>query len=112
MNPERSHPISEKSTICLRFFREIEAVLQSTARPDLKLPVTLVSDELDRFKLWAGSIGAIYDPTHRDSSLDLRLVEAPRVASQVIAFLDICTKKLDPSKDYPQATLYHQLMRL
>lgn len=58
----------------------------------------MVSDETERFKTWAGNIGAIHDPGRQDTSLDLRLKEAPDIAGQVLEFLVSLAQDLDSGK--------------
>lgn len=88
-------PISDQSRVCLRRFRLVWDALQRADRLDLQLPRSLIADEMERFKMWAGNIGAIYIPGRRDASLDLRLVDAPLVANQVLEFLEALARDLD-----------------
>ena len=92
------HPLSEQTKTCLRRFQAVENVLRQSNGGDAILSVLLFSDELDRFKMWASNIGAIYDPSRRDASLDLRLVNAPGIADQVLEFLHSLGKELDGGK--------------
>ena len=75
--------IAPKAHACVGRFDKLCRLLpesDQSARP------TLV-DQLGRFKIWAGSIGAFQElPT--PSSLDYRLSEAPKVALQVAELLD------------------------
>ena len=51
---------SEQSAVCLRQLREIEDQLRRPNDLHLNLSVSLVSDEMDHFRRWAGNIGAVY----------------------------------------------------
>lgn len=88
-------PISDQSKICLRRFNQIWDAVRSADDVDLKLPPSWISDEFERFRSWAGSIGAVYLPGRQDSSLDLRLVEAPMIAKQVVDFLESLARDLE-----------------
>ena len=75
--------------------REIENELRVRGSPDTRLSVSLVSDGFDRFRLWAGNIGAIYVPNRQDASLDLRLKDVPMIADEVIGCLKDLLEELD-----------------
>ena len=75
--------IAFRSIECLRHF---EYLVQEAQHLEGKspLPASTVGDELGRFKIWAGNIGAL----QRDSrSLDYRLREASQVRDQVVRIL-------------------------
>lgn len=91
-------PISDQSKLCLSRFHQIEKEIRRPNGLGYGLPLSLVSDETERFKIWAGSIGAIHDPGRRDTSLDLRLKEAPEIAGQVLEFLESLAQDLDSGK--------------
>ena len=87
--------ISDLSRTCLQRMREIENELQVRGSPDTKLSLSLVSDGFDRFKLWAGNIGAVFVPDRQDASLDLRLKDIPRIADEVVECLKDLLEDLD-----------------
>ena len=91
-------PISDQSKTCLRRFQLIKDAVQNSNEPNLGMPQTLVSDEMERFRMWAGSIGAVYVPGRQDASLDLRLIDAPLIAGQVLEFLEALARDLDSGK--------------
>lgn len=82
-------PLTIKSTIadhvqhCLRGFRAIEADSQSSEAPNLPAAFT-IENELGRFKLWCGNIGA---HQRGKSSLDHKLREASHIRIRVIELL-------------------------
>lgn len=78
--------------------KDVETEFRHRGSPDSMLSSPLVSDGFDRFKLWAGNIGAIHVPNRQDSSLDQRLKEAPTVADEVIACLKALIANLDDGK--------------
>lgn len=76
--------IASRSVQCLRHFERLaEEAQNSEGEPPLS--ASAVGDELGRFKIWAGNIGAF----QRDSrSLDYRLREASQVGDQVTKILE------------------------
>jgi hypothetical protein len=76
--------IADQVNLCLEAFESLITVLSSPAalkRQDVNFNFV---DELDRFKVWAGNIGA-----HRrgQSSLDYRLRDASHIQQRVLRFL-------------------------
>lgn len=77
-----SDGIAPKAYACVGWFDELCRLLPEsdhTARP------TIV-DQLGRFKIWAGNIGA-FQELSTPSSLEYRLREAPKVGAQVAELL-------------------------
>ena len=73
---------------CLIHFKQIYAVLSkpdSRYRSDISCADVL--DELGRFKVWAGNIGAL-QPTEMTSSLEYRLRETARTRQYVLDCLE------------------------
>ena len=87
-------PISDQTKTCLRHFRVIEGALKQPQSSDSLLSVSLFSNELDRFMVWASNVGAVFEPSRKDVSLDLRLIKAPEVADHVLQFLQSLEKEL------------------
>ena len=81
-------PISDKSKTCLLRFQQIGNEVRRRDDPELRLPLTLVDDEMARFRMWASNIGAVHDPSRKDTSLDLRLRDSPKIAARVSQFLE------------------------
>ncbi|RYP19184.1 hypothetical protein DL765_003499 [Monosporascus sp. GIB2] len=85
--------IADRVVQCLGGFESI-----ASAHPGMQLDesrekiITAINDELARFKLWSGNIGA-----HRAgrSSLDYRLRDSSRLREQVAKLLDELTQSLD-----------------
>ena len=81
--------IAPKAHACFGRFNELCRLLTESDRSARPILV----DQLGRFKIWAGNIGAFQElPT--PSSLDYRLSEAPKVALQVAKLLDDLDKTL------------------
>ena len=81
-------PISRNTQSCIRLFQSVISVLRDEDNsPWSNLKISVVADELNRFKLWAGNNGAIQGSSSR-ASLDSRLQDEPFVAQQVSKFLE------------------------
>ena len=78
-----SSPIKDAT---LRCFKGFDAILESAHDKD----ISKAEDNLTRFRIWAGNIGAYHSLPSR-ASADFRLREAPEVQSRIIELLDdIC----------------------
>ena len=93
--------IASRSAQCLRYFENLAKEAQrSEAEPSLA--ASAVRDELGRFRIWTGNIGAL----QRDSrSLDYRLREASQVRDQVTKVLQ------DLEFSLSECTRSHPLMQ-
>lgn len=86
-------PIAEKVRSCLDDFRELS---QNTLSPSIDdiggISASEVSDATDRFRIWAGNIGA-----HRKDrgSLDYRLRDASHIQSGVLDLLNSLANKME-----------------
>jgi hypothetical protein len=76
--------IADQVHLCLEAFESLITVLSSTDVSERQNTSINFVDELDRFKVWAGNIGA-----HRlgQSSLDYRLRDASHIQELVLRFL-------------------------
>jgi hypothetical protein len=76
-----SHGIS-----CLQSFNRLTSLLQDPDSPfQDQVSPSVVLDELGRFRVWSGNIGALQEGP---ASLDYRLREASHVRQQVIKLLE------------------------
>lgn len=68
-----------------------------------EIPITKVEDELRRFKVWVGNIGA-----HRTgrSSMDYRLRDASHIRQQVFKLLKDLAESLTDGKHIPSSVIY------
>ena len=90
--------ISRNSNACLRSFQTLCATLKNPECPFLdQLSLTTVLDELGRFKVWGGNIGAFQD-VERQSSCDYRLREASHIRRQIITLLKDLNIALEEGK--------------
>ncbi|OCL04529.1 hypothetical protein AOQ84DRAFT_300694, partial [Glonium stellatum] len=77
--------IAEEVTECLQSFRSLcSALLRPNINFPEQMPLSKVKDEVSRFKVWSGNIGA-----HRSgrSSLDYRLRDASHLRKRVVGLL-------------------------
>ena len=82
---ENASTIRGLSADCLRLFKTLSRELQQAGelyREQITIPALL--DELGRFKIWAGNIGALQGGR---SSLDYRLGDAPHISNLVVQIL-------------------------
>ncbi|KAK8169920.1 hypothetical protein IWX90DRAFT_192809 [Phyllosticta citrichinensis] len=86
-------PIAEQVRKCLDSFHELGRIVLSPSRNEAKnLSAFEVSDAADRFRIWAGNIGA-----HRKDrgSLDYRLRDASHIKDSVLDLLDALLNKME-----------------
>ncbi|KAF2013043.1 hypothetical protein BU24DRAFT_453311 [Aaosphaeria arxii CBS 175.79] len=82
-----SSPISEQ---CHKMIVTLKAIVEGLSSPDNqghRISSAQVSDELERFSLWVGNIGALHAPSS-PLSLESRLAEAQEVLKHVFDLLD------------------------
>jgi hypothetical protein len=72
--------ISKAHTDCVSIFL---ALIEASHSPSYKERPNEAQDVLDRYKLWAGNVGAIHGANKYKLSLDYRLREASFYKSQV-----------------------------
>ncbi|KAF1993823.1 hypothetical protein P154DRAFT_49837 [Amniculicola lignicola CBS 123094] len=77
--------ISEKCRSCISTLKAINSA--SNARQDLAVDSDQVNEELDRFSLWIGNIGALHRP-NSSLSLETRLLNADDVLLHITELLD------------------------
>jgi hypothetical protein len=72
---------------------------------------SIIRDNLDRFKLWAGSLGAFH-PSSDPRSLEHRLRKAPQVRSRVHDLLAALSGSLYQSKSISNTNFNQLVLRL
>ena len=82
-----SGTVAERSHVCLQNLRTIIDALASPDRTPGRVLHQQVVDELERFSLWIGNIGAL-NPPQSSLSLEYRLQEADDVLSHIYDLLD------------------------
>ena len=90
--------IATKVHECLHAFKALRQHLKSLAAPNTIIACEDFEDELGRFRVWAGNIGA-----HRvgQRSLDHRLRDATELKEAVEAYLTDLAMVLDRGKSQP-----------
>ena len=87
MTLKGNSPIASRTRLC---WAKLEALCEKLPRPELTgnnvANVFDASDQRDRFKIWAGNMGALQD-IQFPTSLDYRLREAPRVVALITELL-------------------------
>lgn len=83
----RDSPIALHSTLCIDGFNQVCSLLQDPDRESqYGITYSKICDELGRFRIWAGNIGALQHVNVR-SSLDYRLKDAPMLRDQISRLL-------------------------
>ena len=100
MDGHSRRPFSEQSALCLRRFQEVEDEIRRPNDLHLNMPVSLISDEMARFRRWIGIIRAVYIPSQPYASLDDREMPActAGVMERVLEFLEDIAEDLDGGK--------------
>lgn len=85
---------------CISLFTRCTDVLQQPDQSnDFAVSNHQLVDSLGRFRIWAGNIGATQGAEVK-SSLEYRLREAPKVASQISEILNDLLESLEDGKGY------------
>jgi hypothetical protein len=93
--PDGSQDIDSIGRHCLTIFRQIYRLLsESTCVYREDITPDDVEDELGRFKIWGGNIGA-FQPISMATSLEHRLRDASRTREQVLKLLQDLEESLE-----------------
>ena len=87
--------INDQAAGCLRLFREVNRLLNSTPAGEkfrVSLPAAGLDDEIGRFRVWCSNLGALQ---RGHSSLDYRLRDSPLLFSNVTKLLKETQANLD-----------------
>ena len=102
-------PISDSHDKCYTSFQRLISSLDHPVRDfSDQLPRWEVVDEFDRYKIWAGNVGAKHRGKRYQISLDFRLSEAPFYHQKV--FVSIQTSSTTPADQKSQ--VFHFLESL
>ena len=87
--------ISEVHAKCYLAFEDLINVIQHPVR-DFKdqIPLNDVQEEFDKYKIWAGNVGAAHSAKRYEISLDYRLREASFFKNQVLNLLATLDEKI------------------
>jgi hypothetical protein len=86
MSVETYGSVSDLARRCASFFQDLCSSLEKPTILDPEISLQTVHDELGRFRVWAGNIGALQNAKSRHS-LDYRLRDAPQIQKQVVRIL-------------------------
>lgn len=91
MTPQQASSIASLANTCVEQFYQLNTLLQTSQSPEyLGIAVSTALDELDRFKIWAGNIGALLSIGNQ-ISLDHRLRDTPKISGQIVELPeDLC----------------------
>ncbi|UKZ79467.1 hypothetical protein TrVFT333_007222 [Trichoderma virens FT-333] len=84
--PQKSRTVQKRFLSLIQNLEGIE--------PSNDIPSREFTDALERFALWAGSLGALREPTSK-LSLEYRLLEAPEIRNQIHKQLDYLIEAID-----------------
>lgn len=79
--------VSEQCWTCITTLKTIVSTLSDPNRPKGRVHHEQVNDELERFRLWIGNIGALHRP-QSSMSLESRLREAKDVLGHILQLLN------------------------
>lgn len=103
--PAKASAIASKSRHAVTLFNNLTSTLTSnTYISHSTVDDDDIKDELGRFRIWAGNIGALRQLPSR-TSLDHRLRNAPKTASQVLEVLGDLNEALEDCKAYDSELL-------
>lgn len=98
MAPGQAPGIAVHARNCVEGFKTLSNSCQdSTQEPQCQISHSMVCDELGRYKIWAGNLGALqeaYSPT----SLDYRLKAQPKIENQIIELLEDLEETLEEGR--------------
>lgn len=80
-------PVSLQCRASITSLKIVVSILTKPPRQEIRLSHEQVNDELERFSLWMGNIGALHLPAS-SMSLESRLSEATEVLGYIIELLD------------------------
>lgn len=88
MSSQTSGPsIADRSRVAQSALLQLLSAVRSTEAEEQLSILESVQDLLDKFNLWAGSLGALQPPS-RKLSLDYRLQDAEDIRDQIRDYLD------------------------
>lgn len=90
---------------CFKSFNRLYEVLESEEADNAsRLHFASIADEIGRFNVWAGNVGA---HQHGRSSLDYRLRDASQMREEFVKVLQYLRETVDDGKSLSQHLLPH-----
>lgn len=97
---EMSPSLASSSTECARLFSRLVLLLQDRECQNRSaLQQAAAEDQFERYRIWAGNLGAFQKPTSK-ASLDNRLRESPKVVAQIHDLLHDLFEALQDGRVY------------
>jgi hypothetical protein len=79
--------VSKQCQACTSTLKSVISTLSNPNRQKERVHHAQVNDELERFSLWIGNIGAL-NPPESSLSLEARLLEANYILTHILELLD------------------------
>ena len=96
--------IAAMTRLCAQSFRQVREVLdQPQHEINDGISASAINDELERFQIWAGNIGASQE-SRTTTSLEARLRDASEITEQISQLLEDLREALEDS-ECPEARL-------
>ena len=97
MTSGRASAIATQACICVDDFKTLSSLVQGLGHQPQWISNSMICDELDRYRIWAGNIGA-FQEAQSPVSLDYRLRAQPKIANQIIELLEDVEEALKDGK--------------
>ncbi|MCJ1464450.1 hypothetical protein MMC07_003063 [Pseudocyphellaria aurata] len=92
---DNSSSVDTQTRLCLRYFDQLRVMLETSDPPKPGgISYSTACDELGRFRIWAGNVGALQHGRSQ-SYLDSRLREDPKIFDQVVDLLEDLSESLE-----------------
>lgn len=85
-NASNSASIAGHCRDCVEGFQKLKSILDEQDSGAFTIKSSEVADELSRFQIWAGNLGA-QQPRSLESSLEHRVRDAPKLKKQIVELL-------------------------
>ena len=99
--------LAKATLLCMRSFEALIGHVKGEGYSTMyekQMPAQALCDELGRFRVWAGNIGAL-QPATKTSSLEHCLREASQLKRQVVKLLQDLCQSLDQCEFLPTSTV-------
>ncbi|SLM36315.1 hypothetical protein LPUS_05843 [Lasallia pustulata] len=87
MTSGRASAIATQARSCIDDFKILSSLVQDLGHQSQWISNSMICDELGRYQIWAGNIGA-FQEAQLPVSLDYRLRAQPKIAKQIIELLE------------------------
>ena len=95
MTSQQASAIASQGKLCVHLFDELCRLLRDpVSQEEARISQSTSYDELGRFRIWAGNIGALQD-IQSPASLSHRLREQHKIASRIMQLLEDLKETLE-----------------